>query len=295
MIPAQFSYAVATTVEEAVRLLGSTPGARALAGGQNLVPLMKRRAATPSLLVDINRIPDLAYIKDLDGVLCIGAMTRDAALESSVLLKSRCLVVAETAASLGDALVRGVSTIGGNIAAGEGTSDHAATLLVLGADLVLHGPNGRHTVPIASFFVNDGMPRRRDDELIVEIRIRMPRVGSGAAFEKLARRTGDSATVAVAAALSLNDLVVASAGIGLAGVAPIPLRATEAEQFLIGKRADQATIGEAARLATRAAAPGSDVRASAEYREDMVRVLTERALFRAANRASGSVAQGEAE
>jgi carbon-monoxide dehydrogenase medium subunit len=268
-------------------LLSVHPGAKVLAGGQTLVSLMKQRAVSPAVVVDISRLDGLAYIRAEDGILHIGALTTDAELEASEVLKASCPVIAQVAADLGDPLVRGASTIGGNLAASDPASDHAATLLALGAEIVARGPGGTRVMPLAEFFVDTAITRLKPDEILTEVRVPILRANSGAAYEKLARRTGDRTTVGVAASLSLRNRVAETVRIGLAGAAAIATRATAAEDYLRGKPVNDETLAETARLASLVSQPASDVRGPAEYKVDLVRVLAERALRRAAARARG--------
>lgn len=287
MIPPQFTYFAPTTLHDALTLLrqyGSE--AKLLSGGQSLIPLMKLRLATPAYLIDINRIPNLEYLQERNGLLCIGALTREADLERSELVQAHYPLVHDTARVIGDPLVRNLATIGGNLAHADPANDHPATLLALGAEIVATGLEGERTIPIAEFFTDFFTTALRPDEILTEIRIPAPIAGSGGAYVKLERKVGDFAIAGVAAQVSIDATgICARAGIGLTNVGPTPLQAHSAEAFLQGKRLTQDNIAQAAQLTAEAARPEADLRGSIEYKRDMVRVLTSRALTRALERA----------
>lgn len=286
MIPPPFEYSVPTSLDEAVSLLGRYGSeAKVLAGGQSLIPLMKLRLASPSHIVDINRIEGLSYIHEDDGFLRLGALTREAEVEASDLIRSRYPIIFETAAVIADPLVRNMATVGGNLAHGDPANDHPATMLALGAEVVARGPGGERTIPLADFFKGIFTTALNDNEILTEIRIATSPAGSGGAYVKVERKVGDFATAGVAAFLVLRDGACERAGIGLTNVGPTPIKATGAEQFLQGKRLDEDTIGQAAQLAAQESRPTADLRGSVEYKRDLVRVLTGRALRRALERA----------
>jgi len=288
MIPAPFDYHAPKTLAEALTLLGQFGDeAKVLSGGQSLLPLLKLRFAQPGHLVDIGRIPGLDYIKEEGGVLKIGALAREAALEASEVVRSRYPILADTAAVIADPIVRNLATVCGNLAHGDPANDHPATMLALGAEVVATGPKGARTIPIAQFFTGIFTTALQPTEVLTEIRIPAPPPGSGGAYVKLERKVGDFATAGAAAFLVIKNGVVDRAGIGLTNVGPSPIKAREAETFLAGKKADEATFAEAGRLAAAATSPGVDRRGSVEYKKEMARVLTVRALRKAAKRAEG--------
>lgn len=289
MIPASFDYHAPGTLAEAVSLLDRHgEEAKVLAGGQSLLPLLKLRLGQAAHLVDIGRIPDLAYIKEEGGSLRIGAATVEAALERSDLIRSKYPILLETALVIADPLVRNRATVGGNLAHGDPANDHPATMLALGAEIVARGPRGERTIPIAKFFTGLFTTALAPNEILTEIRIPVSPPGSGGAYEKLERKVGDFATAGAAAHVTLGKKgEVERAGIGLTNAGPTPVKAREAEDYLRGKKPDDATIAEAARLAARAAAPSADRRGSVEYKREMARVLAARALRRAVQRAGG--------
>ncbi len=289
MIPAAFEYHAPSTIGEATALLARLgEDAKVLSGGQSLIPLMKLRLASPAHLVDINGIPGLSGVREGEGVLRIGALTRESELEESEFIRTRYPLLHDTSRVIADPLVRNLATVGGNLAHGDPANDHPATMLALGAEVVAVGPKGERRVPIASFFAGPFETSLKPDEIMVEIRIPIPPARSGGAYFKLERKVGDFATAAVAAQLTLGgDGTCDHVGIGLTNVGLTPIKATRAEAILKGKAPDEAAIKRAAELAAEAAQPSADLRGSVEYKKDLVRVLTARALRKAVERARG--------
>lgn len=287
MIPAAFEYHAPSTIGEATALLAKLgEDAKVLSGGQSLIPLMKLRLASPAHLVDINGIPGLSGIREGDGVLRIGALTRESELEESELVRSRYPLLHDTSKVIADPLVRNLATVGGNLAHGDPANDHPATMLALGAEIVAIGPKGERRLPIASFFTGPFATSLKPDEILVEIRVPTPPARSGGAYLKLERKVGDFATAAVAAQVTLGaNGVCEQVGIGLTNVGLTPIKATKAEAALKGKAPDEAAIKRAAELAAEASEPSADLRGSVEYKKDLVRVLTARALRKAVERA----------
>lgn len=290
MIPGSFDYVVANSVPEAVALLKQHGDeAKILAGGQSLIPILRFRLASPSLLIDINRIADLEYIQETDGTLHIGALTREAELDASPLIRNRYPILLDTSTGVADPVVRNWATVGGNLAHADPANDHPATMLALGASLVAEGPNGKRTIPISVFFTDSTFETTlKPNELLTEIRIPAPPAHSGGAYFKLERKVGDYAIAGVAAYVTLDAQgQVTSAGIGLTNVGPYPIKARAAEQSLLGKALDDASILHAADLAVSASQPASDLRGSVEYKRAMVHTLCVRALRKAHARATG--------
>lgn len=289
MIPPSFDYHAPDTLPEAVALLARyREDAKVLAGGQSLLPLMKLRLGQPAHLVDIGRIPGLEHIEEKDGMLRIGGRTREAALERSELIRSRWPLLADTVAVIADPLVRNLATVGGNLAHGDPANDHPAAMIALGARVVATGPKGARELPVAELFTGLFATALAPDEILTEIRVPIPPPRSGGAYRKLERKVGDFATAASAVQLTLAaGGEVERVGIALTNAGPVPVKATEAERFLLGKQLDDATLAEAARLAAKAASPTADRRGSVEYKREMARVLTLRALRAASERARG--------
>jgi carbon-monoxide dehydrogenase medium subunit len=287
MIPGSFEYFAPSTVPEAVALLGQYgEDAKILAGGHSLIPLMKLRLAQPAYLIDINRIGGLAYIKEEGGYLRIGAMTREAEIDSSALIHSRYPLIADTARMIADPLVRNLATIGGNLAHADPANDHPATMLALGAEVVATGPKGERVIPIAQFFTGLFATDMAPDEILTEIRVPLPQPRSGGAYMKLERKVGDYATAAVAAQVTLDASGVCQyAGVGLTAVDAVPVQAARAEAALRGQPLDDAAIAAAARLASEECDPTADLRGPVEYKRAMVRELAKRALTKARERA----------
>lgn len=291
MIPPTFDYAAPKTLSEAVSLLGKNPEAKILAGGHSLIPLMRFRMAEPSLLIDINKLEGLDYIKEDGDWLKIGAMTREASLDRSDVVQKSYPLLADTAKVIADPLVRNLATIGGNIAHADPANDHPATMLAYGAEVMATGPNGERTIAIGDFFEDAFTTALAHDEILTEIRIPRAAGGSGGAYLKLERKVGDYATVAVAVQISLNgDDKVASAGIGLTNVGLMPIKAKAAEDSLVGAVLDDVAIKKAAGLASDASEPIEDHRGSEEYKRSLVRTLTTRALKKALQRAQRGAA-----
>lgn len=290
LIPGSFDYLAAHSVNEAVALLDQHgEDAKVLAGGQSLIPLLRFRLARPTVLIDINRIDGLEYLRESDGTLHIGALTRESELDSSSLIRERYPILFDTSSVVADPVVRNWATVGGNIAHADPANDHPATMLAMGASVVAVGPAGERVLPIEEFFTDLPFETAlRANEVLTEIRVPAPVQGSGGAYVKLERKVGDYAIAGVAAYVILdNSGNVSYAGIGLTNVGQVPIKARTAEQSLLGKPLNDASIHQAADLAAAAAQPTSDTRGPAEYKRGMVRTLTVRALRKALARATG--------
>ena len=288
MIPPSFDYQAPTSVSEALALLGMNPKAKFLAGGQSLIPMMRFRLASPAMLVDLNRISDLAYIKEGEGWLRIGAMTRETDMDRSDLIDKRYPLLADTTHVVADPLVRNMSTLGGNLAHADPANDHPATMIAYRAQIVATGPKGERSIPATEFFTGPFETALAPNELLTEIRIPAPGKASGGAYFKLERKVGDFGTAAVAVQVSLaKDGTIEQAGIALTNVGVTPIQATAAEEALAGKKPEDAALKQAAELAAKAAKPESDARGSEEYKRALVKTLTMRALRKAVARAQG--------
>ena len=289
MIPGSFEYHVPQTLDEAVALLARLgEGAKILAGGQSLLPAMRFRLASPEVLVDINRLRDLSYVEERGDHLAIGALTREHQLEESPLVARSYPLLLDTARVVADPLVRNRATVGGNLAHADPANDHPATMLAYDATIVARGPAGTRTIPIDNFFVGLFENSLQPGEVLTEIRIPKPAPGSGGAYLKLERKVGDYAVAAVAVQLQLAGGVVGGVRIGLTNVGPVPARAQNAEAALAGKAATDDVVEAAGRAAAAECDPSADLRGEVDYKRDMVRVLTKRAVRRAIERAQGA-------
>jgi carbon-monoxide dehydrogenase medium subunit len=289
MIPASFDYHAPKTLSEAVGLLERyRDEAKVLSGGQSLLPLLKLRLAQVAHVVDIGRVPGLEYIKEEKGFLKIGGRTRESTLERSELIRFKYPILADTTAVIADPLVRNLATVGGNLAHGDPANDHPATMLALGAEVVATGPKGERLIPIEKFFTGLFTTALATDEILTEIKIPIPPPRSGGAYVKLERKVGDFATAASAAQLTLGkNGEVDRVGLALTNAGPKPVKAVRAERYLQGKQPDDEAIAEAARLASQDCDPTADRRGSVEYKREMARVLSARALKKATQRAGG--------
>jgi carbon-monoxide dehydrogenase medium subunit len=270
MIPAPFEYRRAESVEDAIQALTADEDAKILAGGHSLLPLMRLRFARPSTLVDIGRIRDLSYVREDGDRVAIGALTRHHDVATSEALQSLCPIVPYAASHIGDPQVRHVGTIGGSVAHGDPASDLPTVLLALGAEMVVTGPGGAtRTVAAADFFKGLLETDLAANEVLTEIRV--PRTeGRGWSYLKFNRRAQDWALVGVAA-LAANG---SGPSVALTNMSDRPVRAAGVEEALAGG-SDPAT---AAARAAEGTSPPSDAFASAEYRQELAKVLVRRAL-----------------
>lgn len=287
MIPGPFDYHSPATLDDALSLLGEHAGAKLLAGGQSLIPAMRFRLAQPQVLIDLNGIGGLEYVREEDGRLRIGAMTRESMLEDSAVVRQKFPMLADAARVIADPLVRNMATVGGNLAHADPANDHPAVMLAYGAEVVARGPNGERVIPIDDFFVDLFATSLKPNEILTEIRIPRPPAGSGEAYVKVERKVGDYAVSAVAVQLRLEGSTVAQAKIALTNVSPVPMRATDAESELTGKTLSDEVLEAAGRAAAAQSEPSADLRGSEDYKRDLTRILTRRAIQKAAARARG--------
>ncbi|MCB0597286.1 MAG: xanthine dehydrogenase family protein subunit M [Lewinellaceae bacterium] len=287
MIPATFDYAAPQSLEEAFSLLEQHGDeAKILAGGHSLIPMMKLRFASPEFLIDINNIPGLSYIKEEDGYLKIGAMTREAELETSKVIHAKYPIFLDATKLIADPQVRNMGTLGGNLAHGDAANDHPALMMALRAEVVISSAEGHRAVPIDEFFYGFYMTAVQPNEILTEIRIPVPGPGTGNAYHKLERKVGDYATAGVAVQLTLDkDGVCTYAGIGLTNVNPTPMRAVRSEEVLLGHKLDAERIELAGQYASEDCSPSSDLRGDEAYKRAMVKVLTKRMINKAIERA----------
>ncbi|HYN17994.1 MAG TPA: FAD binding domain-containing protein [Actinomycetes bacterium] len=284
MYPASFEYVAPATLEEALDTLGRyEDDAKVLAGGQSLIPLMKLRFAAPRVVVDINRLPGLDTLAEEDGGLRIGALVRHKTCEKSELLGGRWGTLGDAAPLISDPIIRNLGTVCGSLAHADPQGDWGSALLAMDAEVVAQGPDGSRMIPLRELFEGPFVTSLAPTEIITEARVPDPGPAAGGTYLKLERKVGDFATVGVAVHVVLGEGgKVGRAGIALTAVGPTNLRATAAEEALVGSELNEESIREAARLAAEAAQPHGDTRGSADYKRTVVRVFTERGLRAAA-------------
>ncbi len=285
MIPPSFAYHAPRSIGEALSLLtGLGDDAKLLAGGHSLLPMMKLRFAQPGTLIDINRIPELRGIREEGGLIRIGAMTSESELIASRLLQERLPLLPEAALLIADPQVRNRGTIGGDIAHGDPGNDHPAIAMALDATFVLQGPQGERRVLAVDFFHGTYMTALAENEILTAILVAPFQPGTGYAYQKLKRKTGDWATAGAAVVLRMTGAVVTQASIGLTNVAPTALRARVAEAALIGRPVNDATLDAAAQAVRAVCEPAEDLRGDIEYKTAMAGEMVKRAIRAAAAR-----------
>jgi aerobic carbon-monoxide dehydrogenase medium subunit len=284
-VPAPFEYERATSIEHALQLLAELgPEARLLAGGHSLLPMMKLRLAAPEYLIDIDPLADeLGYIREEDGELRIGAMTRHRALLESEILARRVAIFTDAERVIADPVVRNRGTIGGALCQADPSEDLSAVCAAVGAQMVIRGPGGERLLAMGDFHRGPYRTAVDPGEMLIEIRVPL-HPAAGSAYEKVERRVGDWAVAAAGVSVELAHGKIERAGIALAAVGA-EVTSTEAEEALAGEPPSEELLAEAGRLAAGACSPTTDQRGSAEYKRHVAAVLTERALGRAAARA----------
>ena len=283
MKPARFRYLRAASVDDALQALVDNPDAQILAGGQSLIPLMNLRMVKPACLIDINRVPDIAYIREDGDGIAIGALARHNDVKHSPLVQARCPLLTEAYESIAHHTVRNRGTLGGNLCHADPSSETPAVMVATGATLVLRSVSGRREVGAEDFFLGTYETARRQDEMLVEIRI-PGRGADGWAFAEISNRHGDFAIAVVATALRLAKGRCEAARVVASGVGENAARLTLAENVLIGGPIDNARVDAAGAAAAGAVDPHSDSHADAAYRRDAIAVLTRRTVRRAAER-----------
>jgi aerobic carbon-monoxide dehydrogenase medium subunit len=286
MYPATFEYHRPGSVAEAVRLLSThKDDAKVLAGGHSLVPLMKLRLATPKHVIDLAKITGLSGIREDGGAIVLGALTTYYAIESNALLKTKCPILPEAAAQIGDPQVRNWGTIGGSVAHADPAADWPAVVLALGAEIKATGPKGARSIKVDDFFKDVMTTALGPDEVLTEIRIPAPAAGSGMAYVKHPHPASRFAVVGVAAIVTVSGGKCQQASVAITGVGPKASRAKGVEAALQGKALDSASITAAAEKAADGIQMTADLQGSVEYKQHLTRVYTRRALEAAAGRA----------
>ncbi|MGI8858881.1 MAG: FAD binding domain-containing protein [Rubrobacteraceae bacterium] len=277
MYPMPFDYEVAESVDHAIDLLGEHgEDSKLLAGGHSLIPLMRLRLATPTVLIDLDRVEDLRYVRDEGDYLAIGALTRHRDVLNNPLVQEHCGILSYTAGLLGDPSVQHRGTIGGTMAHGDPSGDMPSVVSALEGTLVVKGPDGERTIQALDFFQDYLFTALEPQEVVTEVRV--PKLGpnTGWAYKKFSRRSQDWAIVGVAAVVECNNGSIDSARIGLTSMGSTPIRARAVEEALSGASTDE--VAEAANAADEGTEPASDGAATADFRRHLARVWTRRAL-----------------
>ncbi len=287
MIPSGFQYHTPSSVAEALSLLAQHEDAKVIAGGHSLLPMMKLRFAEPAHLVDVNGISELKGIREDGNTIRIGAMTRENELISSSIIREKCPLISEAAKLIADPQVRNRGTIGGDIAHGDPSNDHPAIMMALDARFVVKGPDGERVLPASGFFLGTYWTQLEEGELLTEIQVPVLASGTGYAFNKLKRKTGDYATAASPVVLTMDGERCAEIRIGLTNVAPMAIRAEPAEDVLRGQVISDALIEQAAQEVMNVCEPAEDLRGDAEYKTHMAAEMARRSIRDALARARG--------
>ncbi len=289
-VPAQFEYVRATSVDDALaRLRELGEEARVVAGGHSLIPMMKLRLARPEALVDINELTDLAYVRVEGDQLRVGALTRHVDLLTSPLVVEHFPIFVDAERVIADPIVRNRGTVGGSLCQADPSEDLSAAFAAVNAIAVIAGADGTREVPVREFHIGPYETVVGPAELLVELRVPI-RPGGSSAYQKVERRVGDWAVGAAGAALWLDGETVADAGIGLTALGAEHFCAPEAEAFLRGKAANEASFTQAGALAAQNCDPSADQRGPVDFKRHLAEVLVTRALSRAAARARGQEA-----
>ena len=285
MKPPPFAYHAPTQLDEALALLERYgDDAKVLAGGQSLMPLLNFRLSYPSALIDINHVAELSYLRQENGQVCIGALTRQRAIEFSELVRRQLPLLYEATMLVGHLPIRTRGTIGGSLAHADPAAEYPAVALVLDADLVLQSPEGQRRVSAEEFFVSYLTTALAPNEVVTEIRFSPTPPTSGWAFEEVARRHGDFALAGVAGVIDADGEQCRTARLAAAGVGPTPIRLRAAEDILVQEGMTEQSIQRAAAKAAELVEPDSDIHASADFRRHLTEVLTRRAIQRALER-----------
>lgn len=283
MYPPPFEYVAPNTIEEAIQALTEAgEDAKVLSGGMSLIPLMKLRFASPSVIIDINRVQGLDYIQEDGAGLRVGALARYRALCRSDLLKSRYQCMAACAPQVADPVVRNRGTLVGSLCHADPQGDWGAVMLAMEGSVIAKSAEGEREIPVQQLITGPFQNSLNPGEIAVEARVPAPQGNRFGQYFKLERKVGDFATAGVAVSLDMSGGTISKAGIALTGVGAANIKATSAESVLMGGSLNQGTIEQAAREAANACDPKSDHRGSGEYKREIVRVYTVRALSQAA-------------
>jgi len=283
--PAAFDYERATSVDGVIASLQKAgPGARVIAGGHSLLPMMKLRLANPTHLIDINDLAELSFIREQDGELRIGALTRHVDLEKSELLARHFPIFRDAETVIADPVVRNRGTIGGSLCQADAAEDLSAVCSAVKAEVVIRGAAGERRVGMDAFHVGPFTTAVADGELLTEVRIPI-RAGGGSAHEKVERRAGDWAIAAASAALWIDGGRIADAGVALSAVGLTTIHLSRAEELLRGQAPSEELFAQAGEIASADCSPTADGRGPVDYKRHLAGVLTARALARASERA----------
>ena len=283
-IPAPFDYHPVKTVDEAISLLQEySDDAKILAGGHSLIPSMKLRLSQPGHLIDIRGVDGLSYIREEGDVIAVGAVTPYIQVLRSDLLKRHFVALTEAAEDLGDQQVRNRGTLGGSLAHSDPAGDMPAVVLALKADIVVQGPNGKRTVQADDFFVDTFLTALEPDEILTEIRFKIPPARTGTAYMKLENKASHYALTGCAAMITLDtDGTCTAASVAITGASTKTTRAGTVEAELVGKKLDEATVAAAAQHAAEGLELVEDIHGSKAYRAQMTVVMARRAILQAA-------------
>lgn len=282
MIPQTFDYTAPKSLDEALGLLAQ--GAKPLAGGMSLIPMMKLRLAAPDRLVDLRRLKDLNYVREESGAIHIGATTTHQDVANSALLRGKCPLMPETASHIGDPQVRNMGTIGGSVAHADPAADYPAALQALEAKLVLRGAKSERTVAALDFFVDTFTTALEPGEIVREVVVPVDDSGVGVSYQKLVQPASGFAIVGIAVRIRKSGGKISMARIGVTGLASSSYRATAAEKALEGKSGSAAEIQSAAALVAQGVEANADLHASADYRRHLAGVYAARAITAALGR-----------
>ena len=286
MKPAPFNYIVPTSIDEALALLEEhAPDARLLAGGQSLVPMMNFRLSQPSHLIDLNCIPDLAFIHDNKDHISIGAMTRERTIEESSLVRSSIPLLYEATRHIAHLPIRSRGTIGGSISNADPAAEYPAALLTLDGEMLVRSKQEKRRIKASDFFKGIMDTAIEPNELLVEIIVPKAPPGTGFAFVEISRRHGDYALAGIAAQMTLSGKTVKNLRLAACGVGPCPIRLNDAEKQIFDDGLTEESIQSAARAAALEVDPETDLHATADYRRRLTAVLTRQALLKVKERA----------